>query len=83
MKTITVDHFDVYVGENATENWELIDKYIEYKYTWFHLASFPSCHVFVDTKYINPQTIYMIANVCKQNTKFRNIKHLEKLNTLL
>ena len=46
MKTTTVNDIDYKIGQNAQENWDLLN--LDENYTWFHLKSFPSCHVIIE-----------------------------------
>lgn len=70
------DDIKIKIGENAKENWDLIDSANE-NYLWFHLKSFPSSHVILESE--NP-TISQITNAalqCKQSTKYRNLKNIK------
>ena len=40
--------FDIIIGKNAKENWDIIDNYSQSD-IWFHLDNFPSCHVILKT----------------------------------
>lgn len=75
MKIINEHDINIHVGENAEENWNLLDMNSEY--LWFHLKSFPSCHVVVEN--INPSSdvIQYAASICKSHTKYRNLKNLK------
>tara|TARA_B100001250_G_scaffold374437_1_gene361269 strand:+ start:426 stop:755 length:330 start_codon:yes stop_codon:yes gene_type:complete len=78
MKIVELDSsLNVYVGQTAAENWLLIDKYKNDNYLWFHLSSFPSCHVFVENIDISNTDIIKIANICKENTKYRAAKNIK------
>ena len=69
MKTLQIDNvLDVFVGQNATENWKLIDKYHKCNFMWFHLEDYPSCHVFVENDALTPEDIYELSKICKDNT---------------
>jgi len=64
------------IGENAKENDELVAKSAQTD-IWFHLDSLPSCHVVIASDSKNPVTKQMInhcAQLCKENTKYRNQK---------
>lgn len=76
MKThITENNIVIKIGSNAKENWELVDSCEHF--TWLHLNSFPSCHVIIET--INPsyEDIFIAAQLCKENTKYKNLRNLK------
>jgi predicted ribosome quality control (RQC) complex YloA/Tae2 family protein len=83
--------FDIYVGTNAKENWDLIDK-SEPDDLWFHLEDFPSSHVFVREKlskistqipdYPN-QIISIAADYCKSQSKYKQRDKLKIIYTLV
>tara|TARA_B100000963_G_scaffold348974_1_gene357343 strand:- start:190 stop:546 length:357 start_codon:yes stop_codon:yes gene_type:complete len=95
MKTIEFKDVSFVIGENAEENWNLLEKYtlINKNYIWFHLNSFPSCYVFMLTDKIditgntnNTNNIDIInygAYLCKKNTKYRNLKNIKICYTKL
>ena len=64
------------VGQNAKENWELIDK-SKPEYFFFHLSSFPSCYVVLECENIPYiETIIACAKLCKSRTKYKNVPNL-------
>lgn len=81
--------FDIFIGKNAAENWKLIDDADTFD-LWFHLDDKPSCHVILKQNINNSniinntnntldypnQIIYIAAEQCKLNSKY---KHLQKL----
>ncbi len=79
------------IGQNAKENYNILDQAykINSDYIWFHLNSFPSCFVIMySTLYeLKPNNIddYLThgANLCKQNTKYRNFADLKICYTQL
>ena len=84
-----------YIAKTAQENWDLLDKskIINSNYIWFHLNSFPSCYVIMyDTlknlkdKYNEIDVelyLHYGAQLCKNNTKYRNLKNLKIIYTTL
>jgi predicted ribosome quality control (RQC) complex YloA/Tae2 family protein len=36
--------YTIYIGQNKTENWELIDA-ADSTDIWFHISNHPSCHI--------------------------------------
>ena len=81
MKAIVIDDVSFKVGQNAKENWELLS--LDENYTWFHLKSFPSCHVVIEKKDTTQEDIINGANLCLENTKYRNLKNIKVNYTLL
>jgi predicted ribosome quality control (RQC) complex YloA/Tae2 family protein len=88
MKTFTIydtkleKEVNIYLGQNAQDNWEIIDKANQYD-IWFHVQDFSSSHVILQLPEskakINKQTLYYCANLCKQNSKS---KELNKVNII-
>jgi predicted ribosome quality control (RQC) complex YloA/Tae2 family protein len=69
MKVIPFDNvLDVYIGQNAIENWKLIDRFYNKNYMWFHLEDYPSCHVFVENDTLTTEDIKDISLICKEHT---------------
>lgn len=64
------------IGESAHENWGLIDSSNE-NYIWIHLNSFPSCHIVIEDENPSNELLLEGARVCKNNTKYRNLKNLK------
>lgn len=75
MKTIIYNGINIIVGQNAQENWDLLNN--NEQYIWFHLRSFPSCFVVIEHEYPDNLTILEAARICKENTKYRNLKNLK------
>ena len=65
----------ILIGQNAQENWDLID--FESDFIWLHLNSFPSCHVIIKDENPDSDTLQVAAEMCKENTKYRNLKNLK------
>ena len=81
MKVIVIDDISFKVGQNAQENWDLLS--LDENYTWFHLKSFPSCHVIIEKLDPTNDDIINGANLCLQNTKYRNLKNIKVNYTLI
>ena len=83
MKFVMLENgINLFVGENAMENWAIIDKYKKRgspSCTWFHLTSFPSCHVFleIEPNKLTDEYIQKAAEICKQNTKHKNARNIK------
>tara|TARA_B110000285_G_scaffold110275_1_gene125245 strand:- start:60 stop:380 length:321 start_codon:yes stop_codon:yes gene_type:complete len=75
MKTIIFNGTNIIVGQNAHENWELLEN--NEHYIWFHLRSFPSCFVIIECESPDNLTILEAARICKENTKYRNLQNLK------
>ena len=72
MKTFVFDNFVCRLGQNANENWSLLDNAREH-HLFFHLSSFPSGYVIIE--YEKEHTSFMIdtaAQICKNGSKYKN-----------
>tara|TARA_Y100001935_G_scaffold161197_1_gene132588 strand:- start:208 stop:534 length:327 start_codon:yes stop_codon:yes gene_type:complete len=77
MKEIQLEQGNlIKIGENAKENWALIDA-SEPEWWWFHLKSFPSSHVVLETSEPTNEELIAAATWCKDTTKYRNLKNLK------
>ena len=75
MKVIIIDDIEIVIGQNASENWELLE--LDEMYIWLHLNSFPSCHVVICHDNPEDYIIQYAAELCKNNTKYKNLKNLK------
>lgn len=64
----------VSVGENARENQELVEEFLDTDFVWFHMKDFPSCHVIVEDERPTKDDINEAAQICKENTKYKFLK---------
>lgn len=84
---LTIEYEDTIfkVGKNSKENWELLEESQEYM--WFHLDSFPSCYVICCDENPSNECLIYGAQLCKLNTKYRNLKNIKvnytKLSNLI
>jgi predicted ribosome quality control (RQC) complex YloA/Tae2 family protein len=74
----------ILIGENAKDNWKIIDLSSQFD-IWFHVENHPSCHVILqlpdkNTEY-NKQSLIHCANLCKQNSKFKDLKKVTIIYT--
>ena len=78
MKNFQYDNFVCNLGENAKENWILLDQAKSNHY-FFHLSSFSSGYVILETNFQTPslEMITIAAQLCKINTKYRNCKNIK------
>ena len=72
----------IVIGENAHDNWKLIDTFTNPKFTWLHLTSFPSAHVMILEENPSSQFLMEAANVCKQYSKYKSMKNIKVSYTL-
>lgn len=76
MKIETVQNYKCVVGKSKEENWKLLDE-SNPNYLFFHLTSFPSCYVILQTEEkVDNNVIIECASLCLNNTKFRHLKNV-------
>jgi len=86
MKIINYNDISFVLGENSKENWQILDEYskINSNYIWFHLNSFPSGYVIMlSDNIVNQDLLNYGALLCKENTKYRNLKNIKICYTTL
>jgi len=74
---------DIFLGNNAQENWILIDK-SSANDLWFHLDGKPSPHVILkipNKGKIHKQTILYCGMICKQYSKYEFHKNISIIYT--
>ena len=78
MKEIILNNIVCKIGCNAKENWELLESSKDND-LFFHLSSFPSCYVILETTFGYPscEVLSRAANICLKNTKYRNFKNIK------
>jgi len=84
MKEIIVHDIKCKIGSNAVENWDILAESKPY-YLFFHLSSFPSCFLILECDenlYVDNKIIEESAILCKQNTKYKNLKNIKVDYTL-
>ncbi len=82
--------WDILVGTNAKENWNLIDESDSFD-LWLHVENYPSGHVIIKEKLIGKQEsnasdypnqiIAIGANYCKSQSKYSHIPKLKIVYT--
>lgn len=79
--------YNISVGKNAKNNWELIDKASK-EDIWFHLDDYPSCHVILSVdnninKNIKPHisVIKKCARLCKNGSKLKDTRKVSVIYT--
>jgi predicted ribosome quality control (RQC) complex YloA/Tae2 family protein len=78
------DNITIWIGQNAKDNWAIIDDANDYD-IWFHLEDYPSSHIILripdkDT-IINKQTLFHCAVLCKKNSKYSDQKNISVIYT--
>jgi len=76
MKTEIFEETNIKIGQNAQENWNLIDVFNQ-NYIWMHLNSFPSCYVVIENEDPSNELLVEGARLCKDNTKYKNMKDIK------
>lgn len=77
MKIFQINNITCKLGQSATENWSLLDQ-AKPEYIFFHLSSFPSGYVILEcTEEPNENILTEAAIICKNGTKYRNLKYLK------
>lgn len=82
---ILEQEFEIIIGRSAKENWQIIDGSSEND-VWFHLDDYPSSHIILktentDIKDFNKQTLIHCASLCKEHSKYSNIKNISVIYT--
>ena len=75
MKTEIYNVNEIIIGQNAKENWNMID--FKSDFIWLHLNSYPSCHVIIKSENPDITTLTFAAELCKENTKYKNWRNLK------
>lgn len=78
MRKYTVAGHTVKVGQNAQENWMLLEKAKE-GYYFFHLRNFPSCYVVweCEDEKVADEVLEEISRICVANTKHKKAKGIK------
>jgi predicted ribosome quality control (RQC) complex YloA/Tae2 family protein len=77
MKVVYENDIKYIIGENAKDNWNLLDMSDESDY-FFHLSSFPSCYVIMESQ--EEPTKNMLeygAFLCKNSGKYKSVGNLK------
>ncbi len=81
--SVSETEIKIQVGQNAKENWQLIDE-ANQDDLWFHVEGHPSSHVVIsmpEKSKISKQTIKYAALLCKQHSKLNNNNKLTIIYT--
>ena len=87
MKQSQLNNVKFYIGQNAQENWKLLEDSanINPDYIWFHLNSFSSPYVIMYATIAELQTTHEPLNqhlqfgaqLCKENSKYKFLKDIK------
>ena len=95
MKEFLYKNVIFYCGQNANENWDLLDKSNNenIEYIWFHLNSFASPYVIMfstinelKNQYSEDEVLEILthgAEICKENSKYKFLNDLKIVYTSL
>jgi len=77
--------FDIHIGKNKQDNWDLIDKSNKHD-IWFHVANGPSSHIILKTngsplRDVPKQVITRCACLCKANSSSKSVTKCEIVYT--
>ena len=75
MKTEEFNETTIVIGENAKDNWNIIN--FNSDCIWLHLNSFPSCHVIIKDNNPELETLEYAAQISKSNTKYKHLKNVK------
>jgi len=87
MKSLSLSNYTIKIGQNAHDNWDLLDQAKPYD-IFFHLSSFPSCYVILEYNQIEdgkividhvyePHILTTCAKLCKENTKYKLLSNIK------
>jgi predicted ribosome quality control (RQC) complex YloA/Tae2 family protein len=76
MKVIYENEVKYIIGDDATDNWEILDN-ANPSYYFFHLSSFPSCYVIMENDDPTTSMLQYGALLCKNSGKYKNLKNLK------
>lgn len=77
MKEFIFENFVCRIGQNAKENWHLLDE-AKSNNIFFHLSSFPSGYVILEYEgALTPFMLHTAAQTCKNGTKYCNVNNLK------
>tara|TARA_B100001540_G_scaffold185738_1_gene163768 strand:- start:1248 stop:1574 length:327 start_codon:yes stop_codon:yes gene_type:complete len=80
MKKFIIDNTDIKLGENAQENWDITFN-ANPEHIWIHLTHYPSGHLVIEDHNPSFSTINRCAEICKQYSKCKNMKHIKYSET--
>lgn len=76
MKVIYNNNIKYTIGENASDNWDLLSSSSDTDY-FFHLSSFPSCYVIMESENPTNSMIEYGAMLCKKSGKYRYLTNIK------
>ena len=75
VKKVQEENILIHIGENASDNWKLIDE-SQPQHLWFHVADHPSAHIVLIENNPTKEQIIRSAQECKMHCKFKNTRKL-------
>jgi len=76
MKTLVINDYTLTRGENAQENWDMID-IAGPGWVWFHLNSFSSSHVIIKSDSPEDYAITAASEWCKDSSKYKRVPNIK------
>ena len=79
MKILNIDEYEVKIGQNAKENWKILDNSEETD-VFFHLSKLPSCYVIIrndSEEYPDFSVLKKACSICLEHTKYRNLRNIK------
>lgn len=76
MKEYQNNNINFYVGENAKDNWNMLEKF-QQNHIWFHLDKFSSPYVIMESNDLSKTNLIFGANLCKENSSYKNLKKIK------
>ena len=70
-----IRNINIKLGENAKENWKLLDN-ADKNYWWIHLDAYPSGYVIIEDEDPPEEVIQDAMTICKDNTKYKKMRNL-------
>tara|TARA_B100001248_G_C27391382_1_gene462537 strand:+ start:861 stop:1184 length:324 start_codon:yes stop_codon:yes gene_type:complete len=82
MKQYIIENNDIIilVGENAKENWQLLDN-SQQNYTWLHLKNLSSPYVIINHSNPSKNILNYAASLCKSHSKFSQLRKIKVIYT--
>lgn len=76
MKEVWIHGVRIVTGENAADNWEIIDRAraCNPSFWWVHLSKFPSGHVVIEHEDVPDSLLNIAGQICLNNTKYRAMR---------
>jgi predicted ribosome quality control (RQC) complex YloA/Tae2 family protein len=76
MKTKQYEGITMVLGQNARENFAILDE-AEPDHYFFHLSAFPSGYVLVQSSEMTPALVNIAAEFCKSGSKYKRLRDIK------